>query len=254
MSRPIASEVRVSAHGVVAIGRGGLGTRVYFRARGVTRLELLTLRFEAPRGAPATLLPDGRLLVVGRRGECLLVTAGRSPQPGPPLSKVVVDGVSVDGVAFAPGPAFFRFAAGGWVDERLPGEARVNAVGDLAVGDGGAAWVYGPGWEPLSTKTKANLGCAAGAWAGGEGVVVERTAKGVVAYAVKGTVTSIAPWKKSALLVIDGRLVELGGAVLKAPGQLTSISSHGDALWCVANGSVFETSDLKRFRRQVLPG
>jgi hypothetical protein len=256
MSRPIASEVRVSAHGVVAIGREKSGARVYFRPNGVTRFQLLALRFAPPPGPPATLLPDGRLLVVGRGGEGLLVNAGRSPQPAPSLPQVPVEGLSADGVAYARGPVFFRFVAGAWVDERgvantAPRE--VHAVGDFAVGDDGDAWVPGRPWASAATKTTVRLTCAGGAWAAGEGVALQRTAKRFVAHPVRGAATSICPWKDGALLVVDGRLVDLGGAVFKAPGHVTSVAAHGDVLWCVANGSLFESSDLRRFRRQVLP-
>ncbi len=258
MSKPVASEVRVSAHGLVIIGRGALGTSVYFRPTGVTRLEELVLRFEAPRQTPATLLADGRLLVVGRHRETLLVSAGRTPQPGPSIGvKHELAGLSVDGVAFAQGPRFFRFVANAWVDESPEAAASplsVSAVGDFAVGDGGEVWVPGAArWSTIATPTLATLGCAAGAWAGGANAVLERRGKRFEVHTVKGTVTSLCPWDDSALLVIDGRLVDLRGRVVKTPGTVSSIAAHGGALWCVANGSVFETTDLKRFRRQVLP-
>jgi hypothetical protein len=254
MSRPQANDVRVSAHGLVVVGRRPTVTTVYFRPTGVTRLQELPLRFEAPAGAPATLLPDGRLLVVGLRGESLLVSAGRTPQPGP-TCPVPLDGLSSDGVAYTTGGRFFRFVAGAWVEEAAVGEAGlVAAVGEFAVGGAGAIWAAGKGgWSRQKSPTTVALGCAAGAWAGGVGVVVEREGKRFVAHQTKGTVSSLAPWKDHAVLVVDGRVVDLSGKVFKAPGTVSAISSHQGSLWCVANGSLFETSDLTRYRRQVLP-
>jgi hypothetical protein len=256
MSKPVATEVRVSAHGVVVIGRRPTVTSVYFRPNGVTRLEELVLRFAPTPQTPAALLPDGRLLVVGRSGESLLVSAGRTPQPGP-TCPVPPTGLSGEGVVFAPGPRLLRFVAGAWVDESPALEGppvELAAVAQFAVGAGGSIWAPGKGrWSKQKSPTAAALGCASGAWVGGVGVTVERDGKKLVAHAVKGTVTAIAPWKDSALLLVDGRLVDLKGRVLKTPGTVSSISAHGEAFWCVANGSVFESTDLKRFRRQVLP-
>jgi hypothetical protein len=259
MSKPIATEVRVSAHGQVVIGRRTLGTSVYFRPTGVARFEELVLRFEPPRRTPATLLADGRLLVVGRNGETLLVSVGRTPQPGP--STVSVEGLSVEGVVFAKGPRFFRFVNGGWRNESPEGSAptladqrSVFAMGDFAVGEGPSLWVFGDQrWSAIANPAAAPLSCAAGAWAGGVGEVLERRGKRFVTHAVRGTVSAICPWHDSALLVIDGRLVDLQGRAFKAPGSVSSIAAHDNVLWCLANGSLFESTDLKRFRRQVLP-
>ncbi len=255
MSRPLANDVRVSAHGLVVVGRRPTVTTVYFRPRGVTRLQELSLRFEAPPNVPATLLPDGRLLVVGRRGESLLVSAGRTPQPGP-TSPMPLEGLSTAGVAWTAAGRFFRFVGAAWVEEaaQVHGGGPVAAVGEFAVGNAGAIWAPGKtGWGPQKSPTTAALGCADGAWAGGVGVAIERAGARFVAHQVKGTVTSLCPWKDGALLVVDGRVVDLSGKLFKAPGTVSAIASHAGSMWCVANGSLFETGDLTRFRRQVLP-
>jgi hypothetical protein len=228
--------------------------------------------FEPPRGPPAALLPSGALLVVGRDAQSLTVEVDRSPQPGPMIGNVVVEGLSTDGVAFASGPKFFRFSERAW---HLEGPAEDPALAKLdiaaqiaasmksirrvraldqgfAVGADGDAWL-GPKWKKLALKTKARLNCVAGPWVGGDGVVLERKGKTIKAHKVKGEVTSIAAWKKSALLVINGALVDLKGKPVKAPPQLTSISSFGESLWCVSKGGVFETTDLRSWRRQPLP-
>ena len=259
MSKPFVTEVIVSASGVVVIGSRGPRTRVWFRVPSATRFYEVALTYDPPTGSPAALLPDGRLLVVGRKGESMLLREGRSPNPGPVLRDVTLDGVSSTLVAFAPGPRLFRYAEGAWVDESpaapAAGPRTVAAVGDgFAVGADGDCWVAAAGgWKKTKVKTTASLRCAAGAWAGGEGVVLERLPKSFRVHEVTGTVSAICPWKKGALLVIGGALFDLEGARVKAPAQCTSIGSHGDFVALIANGSLYESTDAKRWTRKALP-
>jgi hypothetical protein len=199
------------------------------------------------------LLPSGKLLVVGRNGESLTLEVERSPQPGPPLANVVLDGLSPDGVAFAVGPRFFRYVEGAWKDEGAhDDEEHVSALDEgLAVGGAGNAWLA-PSWKPVKTKTTAELRCVSGGWVGGDGVVLERKARGFKAHEVGGKVSSICPWKKGALMVIDGALFDLKGTPVKAPPQLTSISAYEDAVFCVSKGALFESTDARTWRRKPL--
>ena len=258
MSKATASEVILSAQGLVVIGARGPGTRVWYRPTGTTRLHEHTLKFEPPRESPAALMPGGRLLVVGRNGEAILIEAGRTPQPVPALGNGVVEGLSPDLVAFCRGPHFYRLVEGKWRDESPEqGEAQrgVGAVGGYAVGAEGDCWVPDPkGWKRTKLKTTATLTCAQGEWAGGPGVVVQRLAKSFKLHPVKGTVTAVCPWGKSALVLVDGTLRELSGAPVKAPPRITSVSAHGDALAVISNGSLLErTGPRERWERRSLP-
>jgi hypothetical protein len=259
MQKAVASEVVATAHGLVVIGSKGPGTRVWFlptkKAHASERLNEFMLPWEPPRGSPAALLPSGKLLVVGRDGASLTVEEGRSPQPGPMLGNVVVEGLSPEGVAFARGPRFFRYVDGAWRDEGAKTEdvRSVRAVeGELAVGADGDAWL-GPAWKKLALKTKARLNCLSGPWIGGEGVVLERKGKTVKAHAVKGEVTAIAAWGKGVVMVVGGALVDLKGKAVKAPPELSGLSAHGGTLWCVSRGALFGTTDLKRWTKKALP-
>lgn len=272
--KSVASEVSACANGLVVVGNKGPGTRVWFRPPGALHLHEFTLPFVPPRETPAALLPGGRLLVVGRNGESMLIEGGRSPQPGPVLANVVLEGLSTDLVAFGRGPRFFRFVEGAWRDEspaedkalsKLDVTARIRhtihamrgvaAVGDgLAVGAEGDCWVAAKGgWKKVPPKTKASLRCVAGGWAGGDGVVLEHKGKVFKAHKISGDVTSICRWKKGALVVIDGALFDHRGTRLKGPAEITSIASHGDELFCIARGALFESSDAREWRRKPLP-
>ncbi len=274
MKKAVASEVIATEHGLVVVGSKGPGTRVWFlptrKTRLSERLNEFTMPWEPPRESPAALLPSGKLLVVGRDCQSLTVEPERSPQPGALIGNAVVEGLSPEGVAFARGPKFFRYVEGAWVDEgpaeknsglslteriraRISSQRSVRAVaGELAVGADGDAWL-GPTWKKIDLKTKARLNCISGPWIGGDDVVLERKGKTFKVHKVKGSVTSIAAWGKSAVLLIDEALVDLKGKAIKAPPQLSSISAHGDTLWCVSKGALFHTSDLRRWERKALP-
>jgi hypothetical protein len=272
--KSVASEVSACANGLVVVGSKGPGTRVWFRPTGALHLHEFILPFVPPRESPAALLPGGRLLVVGRNGESMIIEGGRSPQPGPVLANVVLEGLSTDLVVFARGPRFFRFVDGAWKDEspaedkalaKLDVTARIRhtihamrgvaAVGDgLAVGADGDCWVVAKaGWKKVPAKTKASLRCAANGWAGGEGVLLERKGKVFKAHKISGDVTSICGWKKGALVVIDGALFDQKGTRLKAPAEMSSIASHGGELFCIARGGLYESSDAREWRRKALP-
>lgn len=272
--KSVASEVSACANGLVVVGHKGQSTRVWFRPKGELHLHEFIVPFEPPRETPAALLTGGRLLVVGRNGESMIVAGGRSPQPGPVIANVVVEGLSPDLVVFARGPRFFRFVDGAWVDEspaedqalaKLDVTARirhtihamrgVSAAGDgLAVGADGDCWIAAKGgWKKVPAKTKASLHCVADGWAGGEGVVLERTGKVFNAHRIAGNVTSICSWNKGALVVIDGALFDHHGARLKGPPELSSIASHGGELFCVSRGGLFESRDAREWRRKALP-
>lgn len=272
--KSVASEVSASANGLVVVGSKGPGTRVWFRRPNAPHLYEFILPFVPPRETPAALLPSGRLLVVGRNGESMIVEGGRSPQPGPVISNVVLEGLSTDLVAFGRGPRFFRFVEGSWRDES-PAEDKtsaklevterirhsihamrgVAAVGDgLAVGADGDCWAAARGsWKKVASKTKASLRCVAQGWAGGDGVVLERKGQVFHVHRISGEVTSICRWKKGALVVIDGALFDHRGTRLKGPPEITSIASHGDELFCVGRGALFESNDARDWRRKALP-
>jgi hypothetical protein len=272
--KSVASEVSACANGLVVVGHKGPGTRVWFRPAGALHLHEFVLPFEPPRELPAALLPGGRLLVVGRNGESMIIEGGRSPQPGPVIGNVVVEGLSTDMVAFARGPRFFRFVDTGWVDEspavdegraKLDVTARIRqtihamrgvaAVADgLAVGADGDCWIAAKGaWKKVPSKTKASLRCLANGWAGGDHVLLERSGKVFKAHRIAGDATSICGWKKGALAVIDGALFDQRGARLKGPPEISSIASHGGELFCVSRGGLFESSDAREWRRRALP-
>lgn len=259
MKKAVASEVIATEHGLVVVGSKGPGTRVWFlptrKTRLSERLNEFTMPWEPPRESPAALLPSGKLLVVGRDCQSLTVEPERSPQPGALIGNAVIEGLSPEGVAFARGPKFFRYVDGAWVDEG-PAEKSTRSVravaGELAVGADGDAWL-GPTWKKIDLKIEARLNCISGPWIGGDDVVLERKGKTFKVHKVKGSVTSIAAWGKSAVLLIDEALVDLKGKPIKAPPQLSSISAHGDTLWCVSKGALFHTSDLRRWERKALP-
>ncbi len=270
MAKPLASEVIASEHGLVVIGTRGPGTRVWFQPAGDIHFHEVVLPFEPPREAPAALLPGGRLLIIGRNGQSMVIEAGRSPQPGPVLRNVVVEGLSADLVAFARGPHFFRFVAGAWVDETpklkpaaaaLDLQARLHAMRGVAaaghgfaVGDDGDVWVAAAsGWKKAPAKTRAPLRCASGHWAGGDGVLLERKGKVFLARKLSGDVTAVCPWKKGALVVVGETLFDHLGKPVKNPGRVTSISARGEHVYCVANGRLFESTDAKNWKRRVLP-
>jgi hypothetical protein len=262
MSKPAAADVILSPHGLVIVGTRGPGTRLWFRPTGKTQLTEFRMPFLPPRESPAALLPDGRLLVVGRNGETMLLQAGRTPQPGPLLQQVVLEGLSPTAVAFGVGPRFFRFVDGAWRDES-PTSApaaeqahrHVAAVGDgFAVGSDGDCWV-GPAWKKAKVKTDANLRCAQELWAAGEGATLQRKGKTFTVTKVNGDVTSIAPWGKGALMVVDGVLRDHTGTLLgkKAPQKVSSVSAIEGCVWCVADGALFESTDARVWRRKSLP-
>jgi hypothetical protein len=264
MSKAIANEVIASEHGLVVVGSKGPGTRVWFlpkqKTKASERLIEFSLRWEPPRGTPAAILPSGKLLVVGRNCESLTLEPGRSAQPGPLIGNAVIEGVSPEGVAFGRGPVFFRYVEGAWVNEsppredltfkeRLASSRSVRAVsGELAVGD--EVWLSA---KPVTVKTKARFNCIAGNWVGGDKVVLERKGKTFTQHTVAGNVTSIAEWGKRVLLLINGVIVDLKGTPVKAPPEIESFSAHDGTFWCVSRGALFQSTDLKRFTRKVLP-
>ncbi len=260
MKKAVAVEVIASEHGLVVIGGRGPGTRVWFRpankARLSDRLTEFNMPFEAPRGVPAALLPSGKLLVVGRNSESLTVEVDRSPQPGPRVGPVEIEGLSPDGVAFGRGPQFFRYVEGSWRAEGPaagPEPRPVRAAdGGLAIGADGDAWLA-PTWKKVPLKTKAKLNCIAGAWIGGAGVALERKGKLFKLHQIGNEVTAICAWKKGALLVVGGLLFDLSGKPVKAPPNLTSISSWNDELWCVSRGGLYSSTDARAWRRKALP-
>lgn len=256
MSKAIASEVIVSAHGLLVVGMRGPRTRLWFRPTGTTRLVEHSMQLQAPVGPPAALMADGRVLLLGRNGEAMVLQAGRSSQPALALKQGgVVWGLSPDLVAVTEGPRFFAFEKGAWVEVGPQAETPPKAVVALsAFAVGEACWAPTSGkWAQVALKTKAKLRCTSGEWAGGEGVVLQRGPKGFRVQKIDGTVSAICPWKKSALMVVDGVLRDLDGTALKAPAQIASVSAFGDSMACIAKGSFFETTDGRRWERRALP-
>jgi hypothetical protein len=272
MHQAIATEVCVTEHGLVIVGHYGTGTNIWYGIVGESHLSQYKMEFEPPKQSPATLLPDGRLLVVGRDSVCMTVhksgTVRQASIPGQPI----ISGLSDDGVAYGGGPCFFRFENEQWnaafaevrrpesnsfdedsiLNEAVSFES-VTCVGKtIAFGNRASCWVLNKNvWQKSDATFVRRMACAHGSWAAGSRVVLkyDDDANTFHAFEVTDDVSAIAGFRDYAVICMNGNLFNHLGLRLNGPSGVRSISAHESRLVCVAGGAVFETHDFLSWKQ-----